>query len=72
MKPNGLRLELRNGALEFRVSRPSHVEDAIWKAVEGAVDANWTVESFRAECAEAWRHKQKQDAKADAAQWSKR
>ena len=56
MKPLGLSADLR-------VQYPSKVEDAIWEAVQLAIEANWTPERMRGEIADAWREKLREDAK---------
>lgn len=47
MKPYGVTIGLQ-------VVRPSETEDAIWAAVESAVNAGWTPERFKNELASAW------------------
>ena len=54
MKPNGISLNLSDGAINMQVNRPSKTEDAIWDAVEEAIAAGWTPENFRTEAASAW------------------
>jgi len=39
---------------DFRVIRPTAVENHIWDAVQEAVLAGWTVEQFRREARQAW------------------
>jgi hypothetical protein len=47
MKPYGVTADLR-------VVRPTRTEDAIWEAVEAAIDEGLTPEQFKAEAAQAW------------------
>jgi len=47
----------------MRVNVATKTEDAIWDAVETAVIEGWTPEQFRMECAEAWEHRLREDAK---------
>jgi hypothetical protein len=67
-KPLGIRLEFGGGA---HVVRPDQVENAVWDAVEAAVDAGWTVEEFRRECAEAWRSRLLHEADQARKEWKK-
>lgn len=55
MKPIevGMRVT-ESGAIGFAVNRPSKVEDAIWEAVEQAIEAGWTPRQFKLEVASAW------------------
>ena len=50
-KPLGLRM---GADATMRVTRPSRVEDAIWNAVEEAVDAHWTPQQVKNEVASAF------------------
>lgn len=56
MKPNGLTMGLQ-------VIMPTGAEDAVWKAVETAIDAGWDAKRFRREAAEAWEHRLREDAR---------
>lgn len=60
MKPNGLRFGI-GGSMS--VTHPTKVEDAIWEAVELAIDAGWTPEQFKNELADAWKERLRDDAK---------
>jgi hypothetical protein len=54
-KPYGLSLGLTaDGNLRAGVNHPSRAEDAIWNAVEEAIDAGMTPERFKLEAAQAW------------------
>jgi hypothetical protein len=56
MKPLGL-------TTSFQVVTPTRGEDAVWRAVEEAIDAGMTPERFKAEAAEAWVHFLRERAK---------
>lgn len=62
-KPTGLSLGIGSEGLRMRVNVATKTEDAIWDAVETAVIEGWTPEQFRMECAEAWEHRLREDAK---------
>jgi hypothetical protein len=52
----------------MRVARPSTVEDKVWRAVQEAILAGWSVERFRREAREAWDgelREQREDAARD-------
>lgn len=68
MKPNGIAMVVAGDrTIGFALNRPSKVEDAIWEAVELAIDSGWTPEQFKNEIADAWRDRLTEDAKdADA------
>ena len=68
MKPLGLRLTMDGG---MRVIKPSPTEDAIYRAVEEAINSGWTVEQFRSECAQCWGIYLQNRARDDAARWEK-
>lgn len=53
------------------VTKPSKVEDAIWEAVELAIDNGWTPEQFKSELADAWAERLRDDAKRAVAILSK-
>lgn len=55
---------------DMRLRRSTPVEDAIWDAVEKAIDDGWTVEQFRIEAAASWREKQRQDMDGDRKAWA--
>jgi hypothetical protein len=64
MKPLGVRFGIdANGLPTVGVTRPSEVEDAVWKAVELAMENGWTPERFRREVAWAWAEKIDDNAK---------
>ena len=56
----------------FRVIQPTSVQDAVWEAVEQAIDAGMTVEQFRREAADCWAEKLRQKAKDDTHAWESR
>jgi len=60
MKPLGVEI---NMAGSMSVTHPSKVEDAIWDAVEEAINAGWTPRQFKNEIAAAWVERLKQDAR---------
>ena len=65
MKPPGIYLNtIRNGDVTFNVRKPSRVEDAIWNAVQEAIEAGWTAKQFRQEAASAWEDELGRQAKA--------
>jgi hypothetical protein len=68
MKTLGLRIG-GNGSMS--VTKPSKVEDAIWEAVELAIDNGWTPEQFKSELADAWAERLRDDAKRAVAILSK-
>ena len=51
------------GGIMFAVSTPSRVEDAVWEAVELAIDSGWTPQQFKNEISDAWREKLNDEAK---------
>jgi hypothetical protein len=64
MKPNGLSMRVSGaGGIMFAVSTPSRVEDAVWEAVELAIDSGWTPQQFKNEISDAWREKLNDEAK---------
>ena len=72
-KPPGLRLELdREGDLSMRVIHSTPVEDAIWRAIEEAIPAGWTVERFRNECEEAWLEYKRREEEDARKEWRKK
>jgi hypothetical protein len=63
-KPLGLSMGTsESGDLRFIVSRPSPVEDAVWEAVNKAIEAGWTPQQFKNEAADAWKQRLTDDAK---------
>lgn len=63
-KPSGLSLGIgEDGLPHFQVNRATRTEDAIWDAVETAINEGWTPEQFRNEAADAWAERLEQDAK---------
>jgi hypothetical protein len=55
----------------FQVTRPTPAEDAVWEAVQRAIDAGMTPRQFRLEAAEAWEHLLREAGKAAADELSK-
>lgn len=47
MKPLGL-------TYDFRIRKPTRTEDAIWNAVETAIEEGWTPQDFVRELRSAW------------------
>lgn len=45
------------------VHKPTRTEDAIWNAVEQAINEGWTPKQFKSEVASAWEERLKEDAK---------
>lgn len=67
MKPTGISFGLDSaGDLHVGVTRSSRAEDAVWAAVEEAIDAGMTPERFKREAAQAWEETLRQRGK-DAA-----
>ena len=56
MKPPGISLGVGSNGLGMRVTQSSRVEDKIWEAVQEAIAANWSVEMFKQEAAQAFQH----------------
>jgi len=52
-----------SGSIGFAVSTPSDVEDAVWEAVELAIQSGWTPQQFKNEITDAWREKLNDEAK---------
>ena len=63
MKPNGVRFHLDNQGLRLHLHKPTRTEDAIWNAVEEAVNEGWTPKQFMDEVISAWEEKLQQYAK---------
>lgn len=55
-KPNGM-------TPTFQIIRPTGAEDAIWDAVQAAIEHGMTPEDFKREAAEAWGEKLRDEAK---------
>jgi hypothetical protein len=62
-KPLGIVLSADIGGIGLSVRKPSPVEDAIWDAVEKAIDDGWTPKQFRQEVLASWEEKIDQNAK---------
>jgi len=69
MKPNGLALTVGNYGLGMRVITPTRAENAIWDAVETAIEEGMTLDRFRREVLDAWEQKRKDDLKAEMRDW---
>ena len=64
MKPTGIAIGLlTDGQLSFRTTQPTRTEDAIWEAVELAINEGWDARKFRSEAAAAWSERLREDAK---------
>lgn len=63
MKPPGLAITLREGALCFGVTQSNRAIDAIWQAAEECIDAGMDPKRVRQEFAEAWEHYSKERLK---------
>lgn len=50
---------------DFRIVRPSRVEDKIWEAVEEAFCAGWTPQQFISEARQSWDQANRDKAKED-------
>ena len=66
MKPLGLAADF------MTIIRPNPVQDAIWEAVEKAIEAGWQVENFRAEAADCWNEYLRRKRESDAKAWAKK
>ena len=64
-KPTGLAvvMDTASGVPQFAVKQSSRVENAVWDAVQTAVDAGWSPEQFKREVADAWQEKLRDDAR---------
>ena len=71
MKPSGISLGLRDGAVVMGLTHSSAAQDKIWEAVESAFDEGMTVKQFRQECAEAWEHEITLKKDYDAREWGR-
>lgn len=63
MKPPGVGFAISGGAVVLRVTKSSRTLDAIWDAVQRAIEDGMTPEEFKREAAEAWAHELKEAAK---------
>jgi len=54
MKPNGVQVVIRDGALVMQVTPHDRVTDHIYDAVQEAIEAGWDAERLRREIREAW------------------
>lgn len=70
-KPLGVALELdaQDWRLRVFVRQPSKVEDAVWEAVEQAIEAGWDPKRFKIEAEQAWEEKRQDDTKEEMKQW---
>ena len=71
MKPPGLQLGVDGNGAFMRVTRSDAATDAIYAAVETAIDAGWTVEQFRREAAECWSVYLRERERSDAKVWAR-
>lgn len=62
-KPTGLAVRVDECGVRFAVSHSSRVGNAVWDAVQTAVDAGWSPEQFKREVADAWQEKLRDDAR---------
>lgn len=69
MKPLGVQFGIGPNGPTLGCRMPSLVEDRVWEAVQDAIDAGWTVEQFRRECAEAWGESLRDRMKDDMERW---
>jgi len=60
---NPLGVSLTANPIGFSVNHPSRVEDAVWEAVEAAIEAGWSPKRFKEEAAGAWRERLTDEAK---------
>lgn len=71
MKPLGISLFVNGDGPSMRCVTPSPVEDAVWDAVEAAIQAGWTPQRFKSEAAAAWEHELKDQAEQARKELSK-
>lgn len=71
MKPLGLELSVGSRGPTMTVRTPSKAQDAIWEAVEMAINEGLTPLQVRREMADAWRQILSDEAKAAYDQLSK-
>ena len=62
-KPPGIGLTVTGDSLSFKIHTASKTEDAIWEAVDIAIDEGWTPEKFKLEAWSAWEQRIRDDAK---------
>lgn len=55
----------------FQIIRPTAIEDAIWDAVQLAIDKGMDVRDFKDECRYAWQEYLKQKSYDDRKEWDK-
>ena len=71
-KPSGISLGITAGGVPtMSVTHISRAEDAIWNAVQEAVDAGMTPEQFKREVAQAWTEELRAQAKRTMKELSK-
>ena len=63
-KPLGISIGINSGLPTLRVNESSKAMDAIWDAVEEAINSGMTPEQFKMEAAEAWAERLKEDSKS--------
>ena len=71
MKPSGVRIGIGPSGPTMSIPRITRTEDAIWNAVQEAVDEGWTVEQFRRECASAWAQKLRDEREHAQREWAR-
>lgn len=72
MKPPGIYLAAaQSGGVTFNVRRPSRVEDAIWDAVQTAIEAGWDAKAFKHEAASAWEEELRRQSTAAVTELSR-
>jgi hypothetical protein len=65
VKPPGLALGFDGNGLTMRVTQSDRASDAVWNAVQEALDAQWTPEKFIREVYGAWEHERKERTKSE-------
>lgn len=71
MKPLGIQLGIGPNGPTLGCRMPTSVEDKVWDAVQEAIEAGWTVEQFRRECAEAWKGLLRDRMNDDMERWQR-
>ena len=71
MKPPGIEMVLRDGALCIGVTETNRVTDKVWAAVQEAIAAGWSPEKFRREAKDAWAYELDQNKRWDMQGWDK-
>jgi hypothetical protein len=71
-KPPGIQYGITASGPYLRVSPRDRVTDAIYDAVEAALDDGWTVEEFRREAASCWSICLAERKRSDEDAWSRR